>query len=44
MNLFLVLILIALLLTVASAAGKAPLWTAVFVLLVAILVKFWGGV
>ncbi|HEX2594705.1 MAG TPA: hypothetical protein VHL34_24595 [Rhizomicrobium sp.] len=29
-------------LTVASAAGKAPLWTAVFVLCVICLIQVWG--
>lgn len=43
MSLFLILLVIALILAILSAIGKAPLWAAVFVGLVALLVKFWGG-
>lgn len=43
MSLFLILLIIALILAVASAAGKSPLWAALFVLIVALLVKFWGA-
>lgn len=42
MELFLVLLILALVLTIAAAVNKAPLWAAVFVALVALLVKFWG--
>jgi hypothetical protein len=41
MTIFLLLVLISLGLTVASAVGKAPLWTAMFVMLVALLIQAW---
>lgn len=40
-SLAVLLVLIALVLTVAAAAGKAPLWTAVFVLCVYLLLQVW---
>lgn len=39
MTLYLILVLIALGLAVGSAAGKVPLWTAVFVLCIALLLR-----
>ena len=41
LSLIVVLLLISLGLTIAAALGKAPLWTALFVVLVALLVHFW---
>lgn len=35
------LVVLALILTVASAMGRAPLWTAVFVLCVYLLLQVW---
>lgn len=43
MDIFILLLLLSLALTIASAMNKAPLWAGVFVLLVALLVKFWGA-
>lgn len=43
MSLFVLLLVLALALTIASAMNKVPLWTAVFVALVALLVKYWGA-
>lgn len=44
MSLFVLLLVLALLLAVFSAAGKVPLWAAVFVVIVALLVKFLGTI
>lgn len=41
MSLFLLLVCLALFLAVIAAANKAPVWPAVFVLIVALLVRFW---
>jgi len=43
MDIFILLLVIALVLCVAEAMGKAPSWAVEFVLIVALLVKFWGG-
>lgn len=42
MTLIPLLVLLALLVTVVSAAGRAPLWAAVLLLCVALLVMTWG--
>jgi hypothetical protein len=42
MTLFLILLVLAMVLILAAAANKVPLWAGVFVLIVALLVKFWG--
>lgn len=42
MSLFIILLFIALMLTVAEATGKCPGWAPKFVIIVALLVQFWG--
>lgn len=44
MSLFIGLLVLALVLTLLSVPGRVPLWPAVFVLIVALLVKFLGAV
>jgi hypothetical protein len=41
-NLLALLAVVALLLTIASAIGKAPLWVAVFLLAFVACVQLWG--
>lgn len=41
LSLPILLLVLALILCVGAAAGKVPLWTSVFVLVVTLLVQYW---